>query len=432
MTDYQKIIFFTQGCRTNQAETSALKNLCLKNGYTISTKIAQADLAIINTCTVTHKADRDLRLLINKINSQNPKIKIILTGCQTVFNSDALSKQKNILNIYSNTDKFNIFNNLPNFSSASNPNQNPESEQLNFSLPFNSIENDRTRVNVKIQDGCNNFCSFCLVPLVRGRTRSRYFQEIITEITQLSQNKVKEIILTGINLGNYDDNGQKLPELLKSLVQISNLGRLRISSLELNTLTPELISLIAQNEKICKFLHIPIQSGSDPILKAMKRKYTVNQFSQKILQLKKLMPNLGLGTDVITGFPGETEKDFENTYNLLSDLPFSYFHVFSYSDRPNTPSINLPNKISPALIQTRTNLLRKLSEEKKKQFALSQLNSQQTVLFEVKKNGLWQGLTENYLKTEVASNLNLKNQTYQVKITDVLNQNLLGELIERA
>jgi threonylcarbamoyladenosine tRNA methylthiotransferase MtaB len=299
-----------------------------------------------------------------------------------------------------------------------------------FTNPTPAIDKKHTRANLKIQDGCNFYCSFCVIPFARGPARSRLFQDVISEAKALCEAGYQEIVLTGINVGTYQDQGKSMIDIIEALEAMPKVARIRISSIEPTTVDWALIQKMADpNSKVCPYLHLPIQTASDTVLDAMRRKYTVSEYSEFVQKVAQTVPNLGLGTDVIVGFPGETDELFEQTYTTLEALPFSYFHVFSYSERMNTQSLKLDDKVAPSKIAQRSEKLRRLSELKKHQFYSQFIGSSQTVLFEQVKKGYWIGLTEHFIKVAVHSEKELKNQMLPVQFLRVDADRVLGELV---
>ncbi|MFC1616680.1 tRNA (N(6)-L-threonylcarbamoyladenosine(37)-C(2))-methylthiotransferase MtaB [Candidatus Margulisiibacteriota bacterium] len=418
----KKVIFFTQGCRTNQAETQILTGQLANKGCQIVKSISDAEIAIVNTCIVTKNADKDIQSLINKINRQNPDIKIVLIGCQSQIRKQELLGLPNVKLVIGNENKMNLVELLSTQIETINPKVLvPEISGNPFKSETFPEKQSRTRANLKIQDGCNSYCSYCIVPYARGPSRSREFENILEEAIKLISFGFKEIVLTGINIGLYQYQEKTFIDVLSAVADISKNCRIRISSIEPMAINSDIISLIANHPQICRFLHIPLQSGSDKILEKMDRKYTTADFQKLILDAKNVIPNIGLGTDVIVGFPGETDADFNDTYAFLKQLPLSYFHVFPYSKREGTKSAGLKDTVSISKIQERSAKLRALSQEKKSTFYKSQLDSTHNVLFEEKKQGYWTGFTDNYIRIHIKSNQNLQNQLKSVKI-GILNE----------
>ncbi|MFA5879948.1 MAG: tRNA (N(6)-L-threonylcarbamoyladenosine(37)-C(2))-methylthiotransferase MtaB [Candidatus Margulisiibacteriota bacterium] len=412
-----KIFFKTFGCRVNQAETSLLMESFSNQNFLLTNDFKNADIAVINTCALTKNSEHDLNLFLNKITKYNPEIKIALIGCLSELKKDFFFKTPNINWIIGNEKKLELVEIITNNFNHKNYLLTPPIQKNNFQTSLIGQDSSRTRASLKIQDGCNEFCSYCIVPYVRGSLRSRDFNNIINSYQKLIAKNYKEIIITGINVGKYFNSEKDLFDLLYALLLVSPNTRLRLSSIEPNTINQEkLINLLNKFPNFCQFLHMPLQSGSEKILKLMNRKYTIEDYQEIVSNLHQAFPNLAIGTDVIVGFPEETDSDFNITYELLKHLPLSYFHIFSYSDRPGTKSEALTNKVSPQVIKKRSKILRDLSLEKKQKFIDSQLNLEKPILFEEKKDGLWVGHTDNYLKIHLKSEENLRNKFINVKL----------------
>jgi threonylcarbamoyladenosine tRNA methylthiotransferase MtaB len=405
------LAFFTQGCRTNKAETAQLKNLFAQGGFEIVHLEQNPQIIIINTCTVTHKSDSDTRRLISKFVRVNPKIKIALIGCQAQIKKQELLALPQVFWVFGNEEKKTIVELIK---------KNLDNQIIKVSEPTGktfknkaySYDKSLTRANINIQDGCDNYCTYCIVPYARGPARSRDFEDILNEAKYLIEKDIKELVITGINISNYADNKKNLIDLLQSLLSLDGDFRIRVSSIEPSPLLKDLLLLMNNNKKLCPFLHLPIQSGSDSVLTNMKRKYNIAEIKQYLSFIKDLpyiTKNICLGTDIIVGFPGETDQDFEETQAFLKKHKFSYFHVFSYSDRALTKSINLENKVSENIKKERSFQLRQLSQEKNQKFIEKFKNTKRQVLIEEKKNGYWYGFTDNYIKLKTKSEKNLKN-----------------------
>ena len=423
------ISFNTLGCRLNQSETAVIQRTFESGGYKIVDFNQPADVVVINTCTVTEHGDADTRHLVNKINRINPRARIALIGCQAQIQKEKLLNLSNVHWVVGNAKKMDLVSILNDSAFAQGPQViAPTIPRTSFTLPIAGVDRDHTRANLKIQDGCDFFCSFCEIPYARGRARSREFEDILREAKALVTAGHKELVLTGINLGTYQYEEKKILNVIDALAQIKGLMRLRISSIEPTTIPFELFERMAPGSKLCRYLHIPIQSGHDEILHLMKRKYTVKKFRNFIEKVYNLVPEIGLGTDVIVGFPGETPAHFEQTYQLLRDLPLAYFHVFSYSQRQFAQSQNLSNPLKTETIQTRSKMLRDLSVRKRQLFIQNLIGSVQKVLFEEKKDGTWTGLTDHYVRVKVASENDLHNQIRDVSLDRLDGQMCMGKL----
>lgn len=430
MTMKKNVSFYTLGCRSNQSETAVLRNLFQKNGYQIIAEDKPSDIAVINTCTVTEKGDRDARKIINSIKRRNPKVKIALIGCQAQTQKDELKALSNVRWIVGNEEKMNLISLIE----AIKPSKGPQIHvgpisRKKFTMPTAGVDKTRTRANIKIQDGCDSFCAYCEIPFARGPARSRDFEDILKEAQHLIDGGHKEIVLTGINIGVYAQEQKTILDVVKKLNEISALERIRISSIEPNTIPDELILLMGTKSKLCRYLHVPIQSASDSVLGLMGRKYTRGSLDLFLEFASQNVADLCIGADVIVGFPGETEKDFEETYEFLADSPLAYFHVFSYSNRKFARSRKFSGHVNTATVHARSMLLRQLSLRKKQEFLKSFIGTSQKVLFEEKKKGQWFGLTDHYTRVKVLSDENLHNQICVVQLSNLDGDTLTGTLI---
>lgn len=423
------ISFFTLGCRLNQSETSVLQRTFEVEGYNVVNIEQPADVVVINTCTVTENGDADTRRLVHKISRINSRAKIALIGCQAQVQKEKLTQLPNVRWVVGNGRKMDLVSILKEFENEDLPQViTPTISREAFTMTLAGLDREHTRANLKIQDGCDFFCSFCEIPYARGRARSRQYEDVLLEANALVAAGHKEIVLTGINIGTYQDGGVDFLRLLDVLENIEGLMRIRISSIEPTTIPLSLYDRMKPGSKLCRHLHIPIQSGHDDILKLMKRKYGIHEFSSFIEKGIAKVPGICIGTDVIVGFPGESEGHFENTYELLRDLPFAYFHVFSYSERQMAHSQGFPDPVPALTIQKRSQILRELSDRKRQLFLKSLLGTKQKVLFEQCKNGIWDGLTDHYAKVKVKSNIDLSNQLVEVMLNEIEGQSILGEI----
>jgi len=426
----KKISFYTFGCRLNQSETASIENSFERGGYQVVGFDEPSDIVVINTCTVTEGGDADTRHLVHKLNRQNPFARIALVGCQAQIQKEQLANLPNVRWIVGNGRKMDLLSVFNEHPMPQTPQMvMPNIEREPFSIPIASIDRDHTRANVKIQDGCDFFCSFCEIPYARGRARSRVYDDIFLEARALVAGGHKEIVLTGINIGTYSYQGKSLLDVINGLEALEGLERVRISSIEPTTIAQDIFNLMGQGHKLCRYLHIPLQSGDDEILQEMKRKYTIKEFGDFVRQAAKQVPQIGIGTDVIVGFPGETDAHFERTVAILKELPIHYFHVFSYSPRHMAKS-RLLEKMPAAVIARRSQILRDLSNTKRRQFQGSLLGSIQTVLFEHPKADGWQnGLTDHFVRIKVKETRDLFNQILPVRLKSIDGQVVVGEML---
>ncbi len=413
------ISFYTLGCRLNQSETAVLERTVETDGFRVVDFEKPADVVVINTCTVTAGGDADTRRLIHKINRLNPRARIALVGCQAQMDKEKLLEFPSVHWVIGNARKMELSAILQSTAVTAAPQViTPTITRESFTIPPMGVDRRHRRANLKIQDGCDFFCSFCVIPYARGRARSREFKDIVREAHGLSDAGHKEVVLTGINLGTYRYQDHTLMDVIEALEQIEGLARIRISSIEPTTIPESLIRKMAGPgpAKLCRHLHIPLQSGSDTILRAMKRQYSAAEFERFIRMADELVPQMCIGTDMIVGFPGETEEEFERSVQNLREWPIDYAHVFSYSQRQMAQSGKLPSsdKNPVETIERRSQILRDLSSRKRRMFHESLLGTRQDVLFEEEKKGEWVGLTDNYVRVAVKSETSLTNEFRKV------------------
>ncbi len=429
----RKVSFYTIGCKLNFAETSTISEEFKKRGFEIVEFGEPADVCVINTCSVTENADRDCRRIVRKALKVSPNAFIIVTGCYAQLRPDEIAKIEGVDLILGSNEKFKIFDFVGDFHKNYHAQifVSPISEISEFHIASSTPTSDRTRAFLKVQDGCDYNCSYCTIPLARGESRSPEVNIILEKAKTLAQLGYKEIVLSGVNVGDYGRKiGTNLFELVKELEKIDGIERIRISSIEPNLLTEEMIDYFISSEKICNHFHIPLQSGSDEILRKMRRRYNSELYRRRIEYIKSKDPDACIGADVIVGFPGESEKHFETTYNFISDLPISYLHVFTYSERPNTDAVNLPGKVPIEERHKRSEMLRNLGLKKKMAFYRQMVGKEFDVLWESEvKDGKMFGFTRNYVKVGVPYNPSLVNKIVPVKVVGVENLVAIGEII---
>ena len=423
----------TLGCRLNQAETAILEARLRRDGYRVVEFGEPTDLLVVNTCSVTDEAERTCRYVIRKTLRHSPSAFVAVTGCYAQTGVQELRTIPGIDLIVGNQFKWD----LPAFLPAPHDlkkQPNPEVlhtrtiDREDFTLPEYG-EPDSTRALLKIQDGCNVMCSFCLIPFARGHERSRLQDDVIREAEALVARGYREIVLTGVNVGQYRHGELDLVGLIAQLEEIEGLDRIRISSIEPTTITNALLDRMASSSKLCPYLHVPLQSGDDAILASMNRPYDVGEFTRLIRQAVTAISHLGLGTDLMVGFPGETEKAFEETLRIVRELPFSYFHVFTYSQRPGTAATKLPDQVPIAIARERAKILAQLSRLKRLAFAERYIGSTVPVLFESGEiDGYRLGVTANFLKVAVPSHIDLTNHLKDVHITGASDRWAVGQL----
>jgi threonylcarbamoyladenosine tRNA methylthiotransferase MtaB len=409
-----KVAFHTLGCKLNFAETSTIGNQFVEHGFDVVDFKGDADVYVINTCTVTENADRECRQVVRRALRTNSNAFIIVTGCYAQLRGDEISKIEGVDAVLGSNEKFKIFSLIPEFSKElpSCIQITPTDKLEEFNFAYSSEALGRTRAFFKIQDGCDYKCTYCTIPQARGKSRSTDSESVINEFKTLINKGYKEIILTGVNVGDYGKHiGENLFNLISKMVEVEGDYRIRISSIEPNLLTDEIIKFTASNSKMVNHFHIPLQSGSTKMLKLMQRRYKAEDYKKLIEKLNKEINNVGIGVDVIVGFPGETENDFMETYNFIKDLDISYLHVFTYSERPNTEAITMDGVVPISERKRRNNMLRILSEKKRIQFYNKMLNKTATVLFEDKNdNGFMLGWTSNYVRVKQKYNRELINK----------------------
>lgn len=405
MKNRKSFAIHTLGCKLNFSESSDISRQLTEQGFVLS---EQPDYLLVNTCAVTGAAEKKARNLVSKLHRQHPNAEIIIFGCYSELSPDITHQWEGVKAIFGSSDKMNI---IPYLTQEVVP------QPAHFFSSYSS--HDRTRSFLKIQDGCDYHCTYCTVATARGESRSDHIDHVLQNIETIHKENIKEIILTGVNLGDFGrKNDSSFLQLLQAIEQQALIERIRISSIEPNLLTSEIIALAAQSERVMPHFHIPLQSGSDRILALMKRRYNRQLFASKIEEIKKYMPEACVAVDIIAGFPGETNEDFQETYDFLHALPISYLHVFTYSKRPGTPAAAMTDQVSPPLKKERTSQLLNLSDRKKEQFYKEHSGEQRPVLIESDiKNGWLYGFSDNYIKVKVPFNASLINTITPVPIT---------------
>ena len=428
------VALHTLGCKLNFSETSTIGNQFLQNGFSIVDMKEKADVYVFNTCTVTENAEKECRQLVRKVLRTNPDAYVIVTGCYAQLRSEEISAIDGVDAVLGSNEKFEIFTLLKDFNKKdlSCIYVSPKDELNYFGLASSTDADSRTRAYFKIQDGCDYKCTFCTIPLARGKSRSMDPDQVVTEFTNLVNQGYKEIILTGVNVGDYGKSFDlSFYNLLKRLIEVEGDFRIRISSIEPNLLTDEIIQLTSQTNKICNHFHIPLQSGSNIILKSMQRRYNVEDYKNVVSKVKGIIPDCGIGVDVIVGYPGETEKEFMETYNFLLELPISYLHVFTYSERPDTKAILLPDQVELSERKRRSKMLRILSDKKKNYFYNQMINKNLDVLFESNDDaGIIKGFSSNYVRVQNKYDENLENKVCRVTVENILNGLATGKIKE--
>lgn len=429
----KKVAFYTLGCKLNFSETSTIARNFVDEGFDRVAFSESADMYVINTCSVTDNADKKFKTIVKQAQKGNPNAYIAAVGCYAQLKPEELAAVDGVDLVLGATEKFKIrdyINDLSknNFGEV----HSCEIEEADFYVGSYAI-GDRTRAFLKVQDGCDYKCTYCTIPLARGISRSDALDNVLKNAAEISAKGIKEIVLTGVNIGDYGKGefGNKKHEhtfldLIKALDTVEGIHRLRISSIEPNLLKNETIDFVAQSNSFVPHFHIPLQSGSDALLKLMKRRYMTGLYTERVARIKSAMPNCCIGVDVIVGFPGETDEHFLETYRFLNELDISYLHVFTYSERDNTEAALMGGVVPKNIRNKRSKMLRGLSVKKRRAFYESQLGQTLSVLFESEnKEGYIHGFTENYVKIKTPWNPNLVNTIHDVKLTDIADDGLV-------
>lgn len=423
MSTSKSVALHTLGCKLNFSETSTMSRLLENDGFETRPFNEKADFYILNTCSVTDNADKECRQLVRRIQRQAPEAMIVITGCYAQLKPEEVAAIQGVDLVLGAAEKFKIQKHI--HALMEGRSEKIHSCEIDDVTGFNTSYSlgDRTRTFLKVQEGCDYNCSYCTIPMARGKSRSQSIQKVLQDITDIKNAGVKEIVFTGINLGDYGrtENGEKTNknfyDLLHAVEQHDGVERYRISSCEPNLLSDEIIELVADSKVIMPHFHIPLQSGSNKILGLMRRRYRRELYEEKVQKIKSLIPHCGIGVDVITGFPGETEEDFMDTYHFLSELDVSYFHVFSYSERSGTVALDIKPVVPMNERHQRTRALRALSFRKTQQFEKENAGSLRKVLFEgLHHNGKMEGYTDNYIKVSVPFNDEWSNKIIDWKL----------------
>ena len=426
----KKVAFYTLGCKLNFSETSAISRKFQEKGYEKVGFSETPDIFIINTCSVTENADKKCRKVVKEAQRVNPHAYVAIIGCYAQLKPKEISEIPGVDAVLGAAEKFRLIELLDGF--VKSPTARVLASEIKAATAFNNAYsiNDRTRTFLKVQDGCNYHCSFCTIPLARGKSRSDSIANIIKSAEEVARTDVKEIVLTGVNIGDFGiRNGRReehFLDLVKAIDRVEGIERIRISSIEPNLLTNETIEYVAQSGRFVPHFHIPLQSGNNKILRAMRRRYLRELYEDRVNKIKRLIPHCCLGVDVIVGFPGETHEDFLETYHFLNELPVSYLHVFTYSERTHTKAALMEGVVPPKERQQRSKMLRTLSEKKKRQFYEQNLGRTATVLFEDDvENGKMHGFTENYVRVVARYDPMLINELKEISLWQINEQGLV-------
>ena len=432
----RKAALHNLGCKVNSYETEAMTQLLKKAGYEIVSFQDQADVYIINTCSVTNMADRKSRQMLHKAKKQNPNAVVVATGCYVQTATEKVAQDLSIDLVVGNNRKKDIVEILNEYYAEKEAGEQVKEEyviDINNTDEYEDLEistvTEHTRAHLKIQDGCNNFCSYCIIPYARGRIRSRTMESIKAELERLSASGFKEIVLTGINLSCYDDNGKKLIDVIEMADNVNGIERIRLGSLDPEVVTEDFVERLGKVKKICPHFHFSLQSGCDKTLKAMNRHYTSDEYYEKCQLIRKYINNPAFTTDVIVGFPGETEEDYISSREFVKKVKFAELHVFKYSKRDGTVAAKMPNQIDEKIKTLRSEDLIKTGEELTKKFRQAKISQDTTVLFEEKilldNKEYWVGHTVDYIKIAVPEKENLEGQIRKVNVKDFLTNEIM-------
>lgn len=432
----RKAALHNLGCKVNSYETEAMTQLLKKAGYEIVSFQDQADVYIINTCSVTNMADRKSRQMLHKAKKQNPNAVVVATGCYVQTATEKVAQDLSIDLVVGNNRKKDIVEILNEYYAEKEAGEQVKEEyviDINHTDEYEDLKistvTEHTRAHLKIQDGCNNFCSYCIIPYARGRIRSRTMESIKAELERLSASGFKEIVLTGINLSCYDDNGKKLIDVIEMADNVNGIERIRLGSLDPEVVTEDFVERLGKVKKICPHFHFSLQSGCDKTLKAMNRHYTSDEYYEKCQLIRKHIDNPAFTTDVIVGFPGETEEDYISSREFVKKVKFAELHVFKYSKRDGTVAAKMPNQIDEKIKTLRSEDLIKTGEELTKEFRQAKIGQDTTVLFEEKilldNKEYWVGHTVDYIKIAVPEKENLEGQIRKVNVKDFLTNEIM-------
>lgn len=424
------VAFYTLGCKLNFSETSAIGRIFTNNGFRKVEFNEGADVYVINTCSVTDHADRKCRKVVQQALKHSPDAYVAIIGCYAQLKPQEIATIPGVDAVLGAAEKFNLIEHLGDFKKSDTPKVLAgDIEEVNRFVSSYSV-GDRTRSFLKVQDGCNYSCTFCTIPLARGHSRSTPVADIVANAREIAAKGVKEIVLTGVNIGDFGYDGQSddkrsrpfgtFLELISELDTVADIERFRISSIEPNLLSNDIIAFVADSQRFVPHFHIPLQSGSNRILKKMQRRYLRELYAERVAEIKRLMPHCCIGVDVIVGFPGETEEDFNDTYAFLNELDISYLHVFTYSERDNTKAVRMDGRVPNGKRSERNRMLTILSEKKRRAFYEKHLGEVRTVLFEHEQHEAFMyGFTDNYIKVKAKYDPLLTNELHRVRLLEI-------------
>lgn len=433
----KKVAFYTLGCKLNYSETSTIGRMFEERGYQKVEFNQQPDIFIINTCSVTENADKKCKKIVKEANKINPDGYVAIIGCYAQLKPKEISEIEGVDAVLGAAEKFRLIDIIGNFvKEPKEPTAKVYNSKIEEAIDYHTSYslNDRTRTFLKVQDGCDYPCAYCTIPLARGKSRSDTIQNVVKAAYEIAESGVKEIVLTGVNIGDFglqnDERKETFFELVKALDKVEGIERFRISSIEPNLLTDEIIEFVANSKRFVPHFHIPLQSGSNKVLGLMRRRYKRELYADRLAKIKALMPDCCIGVDVIVGHPSETEDEFMTTYQFLNDLDISYLHVFTYSERPNTLALGIKPVVPANKRAERSKMLHILSDKKRRFFYEQQLGKNFSVLFEEDvENGLMQGFTENYVRVVAKYDPLLINETKKVHLVNI-NEEMLVEVEE--
>ena len=416
-TPTKRVAFHTLGCKLNFSETATISRDFLRHGFEKVDYRDTADIYVLNTCSVTENADKEARKLIRQAKRRNPESAIAVIGCYAQLKPNDIAAIDGVDIVLGAGEKFNLLNYLDSIdlNGGAKVIQSEIDHVHTFTPSYSTGE--RTRSFLKIQDGCDYTCSFCTIPMARGESRSDTIDKTLQVAKEVAETDAREIVLTGVNIGDFGKGSDEtFFDLIQQLEQLDGIDRIRISSIEPNLLTNEIIQFCASSQKFMPHFHIPLQSGSDKILSAMRRRYKRDLYEERVAKIKSIIPHACIGVDVIVGFPGETDDDFLDTYNILNELDISYLHVFTYSERPNTDAVEMGEVVPKETRAERSKKLHILSDKKRRYFNDQFIGKDRPVLFETMKNGKIQGHTDNYIQVQVDGDTNLINTIHPVSL----------------
>ncbi len=439
----KRVAFESLGCKLNYAETVQIEKEFIRRGFEVVDPSTSADVFVINTCTVTQSADSDCRQIVRRVLRGSPEAYVVVTGCYAQGKPDEVARIDGVDLVLGAREKFHLFEYADGFSKTA---ENKDSSEANyhgrvfvspiedvneFGYADSAVEGARTRAFLKVQDGCDYNCSYCTIPKVRGISRSPSIEFLVEQTRKIAEAGFKEVVLSGVNVGDFGSKqSDSLLDLLKSLEQVAGIDRFRISSIEPNLLTEQIIRFVASSSKFCKHFHVPLQNGADEVLRRMRRRYNTGQYREVISLIKELMPDAGIGADVIVGFPGETNEVFEKGMSFIESLPLSYLHVFSYSERQGTASAEFGGNVDPRVKRKRSEVLRMISTRKRYEFNRRYVGKVMKVLVEDDvKDGKMYGFTSNYVRVEMEANPLHVNEISDVLITGVSDNTAIGQVI---